>query len=176
MTDNSYIIPRKSLGEEVADRLREEIINGHYQEDDWIKEDAIVKRYQVSRTPVREALTILEKEGLVSSVPYKGKKVNKYSQTQIYEIYLIQSALEEVIVSSVCPDLKAEDFKQLELIVDQLEAYVDTQNAKESKKYHNEFHFYFIDRCKFQRIVEIVYKQYHTCRTETIYNPDSIGR
>ena len=55
-----------ALYQEVADRLREEIFDHVLQPGEWIDELALVARYGISRTPLREALKVLAAEGLVT--------------------------------------------------------------------------------------------------------------
>ena len=53
----------------VYQKLRENILNGHYKHGDELRETAVGKEIGVSRTPVREALRQLELEGLVTIIP-----------------------------------------------------------------------------------------------------------
>ena len=56
----------------VYQKLRENILNGHYKHGDELRETAVGKEIGVSRTPVREALRQLELEGLVTIIPNRG--------------------------------------------------------------------------------------------------------
>ena len=58
---------RKSLGDDVADRLREAILHGELQAGQHLREEELAERLQVSRGPVRDAFVVLEREGLVRS-------------------------------------------------------------------------------------------------------------
>ncbi len=49
-------IPRQSLASAVAEKLREQIINGELREGEQLRQDAVAAEFQVSRIPVREAL------------------------------------------------------------------------------------------------------------------------
>ena len=60
----------------VYQKLRENILNGHYKHGDELRETAVGKEIGVSRTPVREALRQLELEGLVTIIPNRGAFVN----------------------------------------------------------------------------------------------------
>ena len=83
-----------SLGGRVFQRIREDILNGKYQEHDELREAALGKELGVSRTPVREALRQLELEGLVTIIPNRGAYVTGISQKDIWGIYRLRSLLE----------------------------------------------------------------------------------
>ena len=70
---------KHSLTGVVFNRLREDILSGKYNDNDELKEMAIAKELNVSRTPVREAIRQLEFEGLVESVPNKATYVRGIS-------------------------------------------------------------------------------------------------
>ena len=72
----------------VYQKLRENILNGHYKHGDELRETAVGKEIGVSRTPVREALRQLELEGLVTIIPNRGAFVNGISEQDVQDIYL----------------------------------------------------------------------------------------
>ena len=78
----------------VYQKLRENILNGHYKHGDELRETAVGKEIGVSRTPVREALRQLELEGLVTIIPNRGAYVNMITAKDVQDIYVIRSMLE----------------------------------------------------------------------------------
>lgn len=83
-----------SLGGRVFQKIREDILNGIYKENDELRENTIGKELGVSRTPVRVALRQLELEGLVTIIPNRGAYVTGISHKDIWDIYVIRSMLE----------------------------------------------------------------------------------
>ncbi|MFR3423825.1 MAG: GntR family transcriptional regulator [Lachnospiraceae bacterium] len=77
----------------VYQKLRENILNGHYKHGDELRETAVGKEIGVSRTPVREALRQLELAGLVTIIPNRGAFVNGISEQDVQDIYLIRARL-----------------------------------------------------------------------------------
>ena len=75
MSDYDVESDRYSLRGKVFKKLREDILNGRYKENDELKEAVIGEEIGVSRTPVREAFRQLELEGLVIMIPRKGAEV-----------------------------------------------------------------------------------------------------
>jgi DNA-binding GntR family transcriptional regulator len=86
---------RPSLRQEIADELRLAIFNGVFNSGDRIYEGRIAEQMGVSRVPVREALTLLEQEGLVVRRPNRGVFVSKLSYPELSEFYSLRSVVEE---------------------------------------------------------------------------------
>ncbi|SLN75634.1 GntR family transcriptional regulator [Oceanibacterium hippocampi] len=82
-----------SLSEQIAAQLAESIVHGEYEPGDRIHEIAVSERFQVSRGPVREALRILEKEGLVRIQPRRGAIVTKLTVQEVEDVFEIRSML-----------------------------------------------------------------------------------
>lgn len=83
-----------SLGGKVFQKIRTDILNGRYKENDELRENTIGRELGVSRTPVREALRQLELEGLVTIFPNRGAYVIGISHKDIWDIYTMRSFLE----------------------------------------------------------------------------------
>jgi DNA-binding GntR family transcriptional regulator len=87
-------IERRSLATQVADALRQLIMANAYQQGQQLRQDEIAKRLGVSHIPVREAFQLLETEGLITNVPYKGAVVTRLSRSEIEEYFDIRATLE----------------------------------------------------------------------------------
>jgi DNA-binding GntR family transcriptional regulator len=83
----------RSLPEQVAARLSERIVAGQYEPGRRIMEQAIAAEFAVSRGPVREALRILERDGLVTILPRRGAIVTDLSIGEVKEIFDIRAML-----------------------------------------------------------------------------------
>ena len=92
------VTDKYSLRGRVFHKLREDILNGKYKENEELKEVAIGEELGVSRTPVREAFRQLELEGLIQIVPNKGAYVTGITAKDVKDIYMIRSSLECVCV------------------------------------------------------------------------------
>ena len=117
-----------SLGGRVFQKIREDILNGKYKENDELRENTIGKELGVSRTPVREALRQLELEGLVTIIPNRGAYVTGISHKDIWDIYMIRSMLE-----GLCARWASENISEAQL--DELEEAIllsEFQMKKES--------------------------------------------
>jgi DNA-binding GntR family transcriptional regulator len=78
----------------VLERLRALILTGEYGPDERLIEEQLAERLGVSRTPVRQALTMLEAEGLVEITPNRGATVCSFSIEDVWDIYDLRAVLE----------------------------------------------------------------------------------
>src|SRR3970282_2757856 len=83
----------QSLPEQIAARLSDRIVAGTYAPGQRIMEQAVAAEFAVSRGPVREALRLLEKDGLVTILPRRGAQVTNLSIAEVKEIFDIRAAL-----------------------------------------------------------------------------------
>ena len=87
-------LENNSLKTLVEQQIREAIMSGAYQPGERLVESAIATQLGVSRAPIREVLSALEKDGLVVSIQRRGSYVTKFSATDIDEIYSLRLLLE----------------------------------------------------------------------------------
>jgi DNA-binding GntR family transcriptional regulator len=83
-----------TLKEDILIKLRDSIASGEYEPGEHLREEHLSRRFNVSRTPIREALNQLEKEGFIKIIPEVGAKVAQFSQNDIADIYDLLIVLE----------------------------------------------------------------------------------
>ena len=93
----------------VTASLRKAILNGTLKKGDRLIQEEWAERLDVSRMPIREALTQLQIEGLVEMVPHKGAIVTPITRDNIEEIYHTRSMLEGLAVEKSIPFLTDEE-------------------------------------------------------------------
>jgi DNA-binding GntR family transcriptional regulator len=94
--EDLVIRPRKTIREKVYEYLRERILNGNIKAGDRLVESDLAARIGTSRTPVREALHTLEREGLVESLQRVGYVVRPISELEVSELCEIRLSLESL--------------------------------------------------------------------------------
>lgn len=87
-------IQRQTFSEQIAARLRHDIICGEIEAGSQITEMDLAARFGVSRGPLREAMAQLASEGLITSVAYKGTRILNLTAKDVREIYTLRIALE----------------------------------------------------------------------------------
>ena len=132
---------KQSITEKVYHELRRMILNNSIAPGSWLRQDAITMQLRVSRTPVREALRSLNREGLVELVPNYGAKVSKLTIDEFEEIYAHRIGIEGLAVKRAVVKLSIEHLEKLEKMVDDLTPLVKTESLEEYLK--NEWSFRF---------------------------------
>lgn len=101
----------KSMREKVYDTLKQMIIDGVIKPGERIIETEYSNKFQISRTPIREAIRMLELEGLVESQTTGGVIVKTLTREEISEIYKIRIALESLIIEEIIKKINNQDIK-----------------------------------------------------------------
>ena len=86
---------------QVADRLRSAILSGRLRPGTGLVETALAEQMNVSRAPIREAIQILENDGLVETIAYKGKRVKPLTAREVAETYSLREVFEVMAVARV---------------------------------------------------------------------------
>jgi len=117
-----------SLAEQIASQLAEMIVMGEYQPGDRVHEMAVSSQFEVSRGPVREALRLLENEGLVTILPRRGAVVTDLSTDEVRDIFEIRSVLFGLAARRVAEMNDPEMLVQLEERVNHLAMLSDAKD------------------------------------------------
>ena len=99
---------------EILERLRALILTGEYGPDERLIEEQLAERLGVSRTPVRQALTMLEAEGLVEIAPNRGATVCSFSIEDVWDIYDLRAVLEGHAARRAAGRIEKRDLKRLQ--------------------------------------------------------------
>lgn len=94
-------LENKSLRERVLDSLRAAIINGDLRPGEELVEAELAAQLGVSRAPLREAIRILNVEGLLHTVSYHGTSVKALSRKDIEELYSVRSMMEVFAIQHI---------------------------------------------------------------------------
>lgn len=115
-------VERSSLAEEVAKKLRLEILTGNIKPGERILEQAISAMMKTSRGPVRDALIQLEHEGLILREPNRGATVVSMTEDDVEEVHSLRLALELLALRYVMERARAIDIVRLQGVVESLRA------------------------------------------------------
>ena len=109
------------LRDVVFNTLRQAILRGELKPGERLMEIALSQRLGVSRTPVREAIRMLEQEGLVIMIPRKGAQVAEISEKDLKDVLEVRLGLEELAVRIACQRITEEELEELEQAVKEFE-------------------------------------------------------
>ncbi len=151
----SEVLAYRGLLDGVADRIRARIFSGDLADGERIIERDLAAEMGTSRGPVREALRMLEQEGLVISTPRRGTRVASLTPENAVEILAIREALEPVAVRFLMEQNQPEHFRQLESILAQLEDAARGGDWQRAIRLDLDFHGLIFELCGQRRLLRI---------------------
>jgi len=131
----------------VAAYLREAILGGDLKPGDRIRQEEVAARLGASRLPVREALRMLEAEGLTEHEPHKGASVPRLTQHEVDVIYRMRERLEPLALVESMPRLDPADHERLEEVQQRIEANDDLEKFLDLDR---EFHMLTYSGCSIE--------------------------
>ena len=96
------------LRDVVFNTLRNAILRGDLKPGERLMEMHLANKLGVSRTPIREAIRMLEQEGLAVTIPRKGAQVAKMTEKDLQDVLEIRDSLDELAVSMACKRMTPE--------------------------------------------------------------------
>lgn len=117
------------LRDEVFNTLRERILKGDLKPGERLMEIHLADQLGVSRTPIREAIRMLELEGLVKMVPRKGAQVAKISREDVQDVLEVRKALDTLAVKLACDRITEDEIAKLKAEEDKFESTLKTEDA-----------------------------------------------
>jgi DNA-binding GntR family transcriptional regulator len=118
---------KRTLRERIYEEVVHLILSGELPSGGWVDEKQVIDRLRVSRTPFREAIGILAKEGLIEIKPYRGFYVRSFSRDETADLYELYKRLECFAVELAVPQMSDCDIRRFENIL--LEAMVALQRG-----------------------------------------------
>lgn len=106
---------------EVTERLRQLILFGEYGPRERLIEEQVAEKLGVSRTPVRQAITMLEAEGLVEVAPNRGATVCSFCAEDVWEIYDLRAVLEGHAARRAATRISWEELAALRVLAEEME-------------------------------------------------------
>jgi DNA-binding GntR family transcriptional regulator len=128
----------------VAAYLREAILGGELKPGDRIRQEEVAARLGASRLPVREALRMLEAEGLTEHEPHKGARVPRLTHHEVDVIYRMRERLEPLALVESLPRLSSADHERLEEVQVRIEENGDLEKFLDLDR---EFHMLTYSGC-----------------------------
>jgi DNA-binding GntR family transcriptional regulator len=114
-------VVRTTTTRELINRLRQEIYGGTYPPGARLRQGALATRFGVSTTPVREALSALQAEGLVSVDPHRGAVVVQPTPDDVRESFAIREVLETLALESAIPVITDAELDQLQSYIAEMQ-------------------------------------------------------
>lgn len=126
----------KPISEEVYLELKSKILQNILKPGERLVETDIAQELQVSRTPVREALKLLEQENLVTYYPRRGSVVSEISIEDALELYEVREFIEGLAARLICMSISRKNIMLLEEIVENMEKSIQKEDHENLYKLH----------------------------------------
>jgi DNA-binding GntR family transcriptional regulator len=147
---------RKSLGEHVFESLKHSIVRGKIAPGEWLVESHIAETLGISRTPVREAIHKLEREGLIERQPRGGFTVLGFERDDIEETFGIRSVLEGYAARLAAVKHDAHELEVLENKIDEFQNALDRKKMNLLPAINTEFHDLLYGLSKSPKLINMI--------------------
>jgi DNA-binding GntR family transcriptional regulator len=142
-----------AASERIATSLRDAILAGDIAPGQWIRQEEVAARLGASRLPVREALRMLEAEGLTEHEAHKGSRVPLLDQHEVDVLYRMRERLEPLALTESLPHLSADQIEHMELLQARIEA---DARLTEFLVLDREFHLTSYTGCPSEHLVSTI--------------------
>jgi DNA-binding GntR family transcriptional regulator len=139
----------------VADLIRDGILEGRLRPGERLKEDMLAKELDVSRTPVREAIAMLQAEGLLEAHQHRGAEVRSYTPGELEEIYDLRSILEGYGARRAATRITQRELARLRASVERMEK-LQPKDLEHLVQQNGIFHDTILQAADSQRLVTMV--------------------
>ena len=148
---------KKTAVQEVYELIKNRILEGTYEAYSYVREAAVAKELDVSRTPVREALRELTSEGWLEAIPHAGARVVAWTENDAREVFDIRLLLEPMAVAAAAKNMEGTTLAEVRLLAEEMESLVDLVPSDEDARnkiasLNYEFHRRLIKSGKNQRL------------------------
>lgn len=145
MNDETFLSPLDDLANEtlagrIADRLKRQIVTGQLKPGQKLVEKEIAAAFNVSRTPLREALGRLVNDGLAVSVSYRGIFVRRIDPAQTREIYELRIGVEGLAAMLAAERGSAADVARLKALLAAMDSERTGDDSADLKLLNEQFH------------------------------------
>jgi len=165
-TGDQKVFRSVSLVDQVANTLRDNILTGRFKGGDQLLEDSLKIEFGISRTPLREAFRVLEKEGLVEILPRKGTFVKRISRQDIEENFPVRAILEGLAARLAYENLKDQNINEMEEVVEYMKEAAQRKDFIDYAKNHIAFHEIFINASGNETLIALL----HNLRMHTLWH------
>jgi DNA-binding GntR family transcriptional regulator len=166
--------PNGSLTLDALTKIRDEIIQGKLRPNERLIAADLADRFHTSRTPIREALQLLEAEGLVSPAK-RGYLVREHSRDEIIEIYEVRAALEGMAARLAADKPGTQAFKDIEAIGAHKDSLSQLNMREVLVDLNTHFHKAIFTACGNQRLEQLNRsnsQHFFNYRIAELYSPD----
>jgi DNA-binding GntR family transcriptional regulator len=148
--------PGQLLTDRVFRLLRDEIITGGLKPGEPFNEGAMAKRFNASRTPIREACNRLRNAGLLVAMPNKGYMVSPITLRDVLNVYQLRLVVEPVCAEYAAQNLSGEEVDELDLLLEPEREHPENESHLALIELNKAFHLHLAETTNNDRIVSLI--------------------
>ena len=136
--------------------LKEKILSGELQPGARLLLRELAREQGTSELPVREAIRMLERDGLVQSLPHRGARVTRLTLDEVEEAFLIRGHLEAIAIEQAVPHMTKAHLAEIDECMTAMDALLDTGDGVAFGEMNREFHQAIYKACPFKRLHALI--------------------
>ena len=152
----STIPERKPLGHYVFENLKQAIVRGDFSPGNRLVESRIAEALGISRTPVREAIHKLEREGLIQKLPRGGFSVSNLTHEEIEETFGIRSVLESYAARLAAIKHQRQELEPLEEKIEEFQYHLNRGEMEALLQINTQFHALLYAMSRSPRLIKMI--------------------
>ncbi|UCC66442.1 MAG: GntR family transcriptional regulator [Deltaproteobacteria bacterium] len=147
---------RKTLREVVYERLKKRIQRGEFKVKERLIEQRLAEDLGVSRTPVREAISKLEQDGLVDKIPQGGAVVKGTTKDEIEEVFGLRVVLESYAAALATEKINEEILQSLDAVIEKQHRALERRNVNRYIELNTQFHDLLYSASQSDKLYQII--------------------
>jgi len=175
MAGRDINIDNTPLSEKIAQTIRNNIIKGIIKPGERLVEPKLSEMLGISRTPIREALRLLEMEGFIDIIPRRGAVVTTLTRKDIDDIFIIKMKLEPLASKLAVNHLEKSDMDKMKELAAKMEAG-SSKGVTQLINWNYDFHNIFIHKCNNERLIRMLEGLQQQFKRATVYSFTTEGR
>ena len=153
---NENQVEYSTLADQVRQNIKKRIINQELKPGSRLIVSHLAAEMGTSLTPIREALRLLVKDGLVEIIPHKGAQVVMPSQEQFKDLFEVRTVLESLAIKLAIPNLSPADYERLEQILQAGDESIQAEDPKTWLDADEKLHSYIIQKSENNILAELL--------------------
>ena len=162
-------IDNTPLSERIAETLRNNILKGEMKPGDRLVEPKLSEMLGISRTPIREALRLLENEGFIEIIPRRGAVVTEMTDKDVDDIFVIKIRLEALAARLAVNYLADEDIEKMKTYAEKIKQG-SPRGYAQLVIWNSELHKIFVQKCGNERLIKILEGLDQQFKRATVYS------
>jgi len=154
----------------IVEDLRRRILSGVLPRGSRMPQEELARQFEASITPVREALRLLEAEGLLVSEPHRGVRVAGVDMDKVKGTYVVRRLVESYAMRRVTTRLTPRDLARAHQMIEIMGSELDEDDVDAYRSDNRDFHFFFYEKCGLPGLSHEIESMWHAFPWDLMLN------